>query len=98
MSMDAMDAKKYGWKKFKEMYEMEMNIQIQQGKDKYDDNKYEIEAEDFVRYGVTDDQDMVAYKCELHKSWHIGHSKKYEDNHAARIDVILDELNMHEDT
>ena len=57
-----------------------------------------IEAEDFVRYGVTDDQDMVAYKCELHKSWHIGHSKKYEDNHAARIDVILDELNMHEDT
>ena len=45
----AMDSKKYGWKKFKEMYEMEMNIQIQQGKDKYDDNKYEIEAEDFGR-------------------------------------------------
>ena len=43
----AMDAKKYGWKKFKEMYEMEMNIQIQQGKDEYKDNKYEIEAEDF---------------------------------------------------
>ena len=45
----AMDSKKYGWRKFKEMYEMEMNIQIQQGKDKYDDNKYEIEAEDFGR-------------------------------------------------
>ena len=43
----AIDSKKYGWKKFKEMYEMEMNIQIQQGKDKYDDNKYEIEAEEF---------------------------------------------------
>ena len=43
----AMDAKKYGWRKFKKMYEMEMNIQIQQGKDKYDDNKYEIDAEEF---------------------------------------------------
>ena len=43
----AMDAKKYGWKKFKEMYEMEMNLQIANGKDIYKDNKYEIEAEDF---------------------------------------------------
>ena len=43
----AMDAKKYGWKKFKEMYEMEMNIKVQDGKDPYDDNKYEIEAEEF---------------------------------------------------
>ena len=43
----AMDAKKYGWKKFKDMYEMEMNLQIQQGKDEYKDNKYEIEAEEF---------------------------------------------------
>ena len=43
----AIDAKKYGWKKFKDMYEMEMNIQISKGKDKYDDNKYEIEAEQF---------------------------------------------------
>ena len=47
----AMDAKKYGWKKFKEMYEMEQNM-IAQGwyKDKHDpykDNKYEIEAEEF---------------------------------------------------
>ncbi|MAJ22397.1 MAG: hypothetical protein CMI75_01265 [Candidatus Pelagibacter sp.] len=43
----AMDAKKYGWKKFKEMYEMEMNLQIAKGKDEYKDNKYEIEAEKF---------------------------------------------------
>jgi thiamine pyrophosphate-dependent acetolactate synthase large subunit-like protein len=43
----AMDAKKYGWKKFKEMYEMEMNLLIQQGKHQYDDNKYEIAAEKF---------------------------------------------------
>ena len=43
----AMDAKRYGWKKFKEMYEWEMNLQVQQGKDEYDDNKYEIKAEDF---------------------------------------------------
>ena len=43
----AMDAKKYGWKKFKDMYEMEMNLMVQQGKNEYDDNKYEIEAEEF---------------------------------------------------
>ena len=43
----AMDAKKYGWKKFKEMYEYEMNYQISLGKDEYEDNKYEIEAEKF---------------------------------------------------
>ena len=43
----AMDAKKYGWRKFKDMYEWEMNYQIGQGKDEYRDNKYEIEAEEF---------------------------------------------------
>ena len=43
----AMDAKKYGWKKFKDMYEYEMNYMISLGKDEYKDNKYEIEAEDF---------------------------------------------------
>ena len=43
----AMDAKKYGWKRFKGMYEYEMNYQISQGKDEYKDNKYEIEAEEF---------------------------------------------------
>lgn len=43
----AMMAKKYGVKKFKEMYEYEMNYLVQQGKDEYKDNKFEIEAEDF---------------------------------------------------
>ena len=43
----AMDAKKYGWKKFKEMYEMEMNLMITKDKNPYKDNKYEIEAEQF---------------------------------------------------
>ena len=43
----AMDSKKYGWKKFKEMYEMEMNLMIAMGKHQYKDNKYEIEAEEF---------------------------------------------------
>ena len=43
----AMDAKKYGWKKFKKMYEMEMNLLSTDGKDVYKDNKYEIEAEQF---------------------------------------------------
>ena len=43
----AIDAKKYGWKKFKEMYEFEMNLQVQAGKDEYDDNEFEIKAEEF---------------------------------------------------
>ena len=43
----AMDSKKYGWKKFKDMYEYEMNLQIAKGKDEYKDNKYEIAAEKF---------------------------------------------------
>ena len=47
----ALDAKKYGWRKFKDMYETEMNM-IAQGhypdkNDPYKDNKYEIEAEKF---------------------------------------------------
>jgi hypothetical protein len=43
----AMDAKKYGWRKFKDKYEYEMNYQIANGKDEYKDNKYEIAAEEF---------------------------------------------------
>ncbi len=43
----AMDAKRYGWKKFKDMYEMEMNYRIANDQDEYKDNKYEIAAEDF---------------------------------------------------
>ena len=43
----AMDAKTFGWKKFKEKYEYEMNLQIANDKDEYKDNKYEIEAEEF---------------------------------------------------
>ena len=42
----AMDSKKYGWKRFKEMYEFEMNLQVQSGKDPYDDNEFEIKAEE----------------------------------------------------
>ena len=46
-----MDAKKYGWRKFKDMYEHEQNMIAQghyKGKsDTYKDNKYEIEAEKF---------------------------------------------------
>ena len=43
----AMDAKKYGWRKFKDKYEYEMNYQIANGKHQYRDNKYEIDAEEF---------------------------------------------------
>ena len=51
----AMDAKSYngeygkGPKAYKKDYEMEMNYQIGRGKDEYDDNKYEIEAEKWAR-------------------------------------------------
>jgi hypothetical protein len=53
----AMDAKKYGWRKFKDMYEMEQNM-IAQGhypnkSDIYKDNKYEIEAEEFGNKNVS---------------------------------------------
>ena len=43
----ARDAKKYGWRKFKDMYELEMNYRISKGQHEYDDNKYEIKAENF---------------------------------------------------
>jgi len=43
----AMDAKMFGWKLFKEKYEMEMNLQIANDKDEYKDNKFEIQAEAF---------------------------------------------------
>ena len=47
----AMDAKKYGWKKFKGMWEYEANMISgghYKGKtDPYKDNPHEIEAEDF---------------------------------------------------
>lgn len=43
----AMDARKYGWRKFKDMYEMEMNYRIAKDQDEYKDNRYEIEAEQF---------------------------------------------------
>tara|TARA_Y100000593_G_scaffold82687_1_gene155508 strand:+ start:1108 stop:1533 length:426 start_codon:yes stop_codon:yes gene_type:complete len=48
----AMDSKKYGWKKFREMWEFEAN-KITQGygapgaKDPYGDNPHELEAEKF---------------------------------------------------
>ena len=43
----AIDAKKYGWRKFKDMYEYEMNYRIANDQDEYKDNKYEIAAEKF---------------------------------------------------
>ena len=43
----AMDAKRYGWRKFKKMYEMEMNYRISHGQHEYKDNKFEIKAEEF---------------------------------------------------
>ena len=45
----AMDSKKHGWKSFKQMYETEIELQIQARKHIYKDNKYEIEAEEFAQ-------------------------------------------------
>ena len=42
-----MDARRYGWRRFKDMYEYEMNLMVAKDKDPYKDNKYEIEAEKF---------------------------------------------------
>ena len=49
----ARDAKKYGWRKFKDMYEYEMALQIANDKHQYKDNKYEIEAEEFGQRNCT---------------------------------------------
>jgi len=45
----AMDAKSKGKSKYKKEYEMEMGRQIALGKDRYDDNKFEIEAEKWAQ-------------------------------------------------
>ncbi len=45
----AMDAKDKGKNKYKKEYEMEMGRQIALGKDRYDDNKFEIEAEKWAQ-------------------------------------------------
>ena len=44
----ALDAKKYGKKGYKQKYEQEMNIAVQNGGDAHDDNYFEKKAE---RYG-----------------------------------------------
>ena len=45
----AMDAKKFGKKKYKDKYEMEMNKAVDRGGDAHDDNYYEKKAERFGR-------------------------------------------------
>ena len=45
----AKDAQKFGKKKYKEKYEMEMNKAAQAGKDPHDDNFYERKAEKYGR-------------------------------------------------
>jgi antirestriction protein ArdC len=45
----ALDAKKYGKKKYKEKYEKEMNIAVQKGGDAHDDNYFEKKAEKYGR-------------------------------------------------
>ena len=53
----AMDSKKYGWKKFKEMWEMEANKisggHVKGKTEPYGDNPYEIEAEKFGKKNVS---------------------------------------------
>ena len=38
----AMDAKRYGWKKFKDMYEYEMNLRIAKGQNEYSSSDLKI--------------------------------------------------------
>ena len=45
----ALDAKKYGKKKYKDKYEHEMNIAISKGGDAHDDNYFEKKAEKYGR-------------------------------------------------
>ena len=45
----ALDAKKYGKKKYKEKYEMEMGYAVANGGDAHDDNYFEKKAEKFGR-------------------------------------------------
>jgi len=45
----ALDAKKYGKKKYKEKYEMEMGYAVANGGDAHDDNYFEIKAEKYGR-------------------------------------------------
>ena len=45
----ALDAKKYGKKKYKDKYEMEMGYAVQKGGDAHDDNYFEKKAERFGR-------------------------------------------------
>ena len=47
--LSAKDAQKFGKKKYKEKYEMEMNKAAQAGKDPHDDNFYERKAEKYGR-------------------------------------------------
>ena len=47
----AVDAKKYGWRKFKDMWEYEANMisggHVKGKTDPYGDNPHEVEAEEF---------------------------------------------------
>ena len=45
----ALDAKKYGKRKYKEKYEREMNIAVDKGGDAHDDNYFEKKAEKYGR-------------------------------------------------
>jgi hypothetical protein len=55
------------------------------------------EAEEFIEYGVTDGQNMVAYTCSVHKCWHIGHHKEYKGNPTNRVQLLIDELNQNKE-
>ena len=49
-------------------------------------------AEDYIRFGVFEDNGLEPYECKPHKCWHMGHPKDYSDNPVARINILLDRL------
>ena len=50
------------------------------------------EAQLFITSLGPDGRGLEAYMCNLHRCWHMGHPKNYDDNPVARINNILDKL------
>ena len=49
-------------------------------------------AEDYIRFGVFENNGLDPYECKAHKCWHMGHPKDYSDNPVARVNILIDKL------
>ena len=52
-------------------------------------------AADYNKNPFLNDEDMLgSYECKRHKSWHVGHSRNFENlSPLARINKLLDDEN-----